>query len=130
MGKTEDRDKLILDISSLIDNTSEHEMVSRGDVENNGGGDDVQKNSEAEMSSLDSRNDASAEQDGSFGGDIETAEHIKENVEQHSAAVLEKFKRKSDLYEQALEELANENNAKIAANGRYKQALQDINESK
>lgn len=56
-------------------------------------------------------------------------EHAKEKVayEQQTAALLSKHKQRCDTYEQVIDELVKENNAKTAANWRNKQALRHIN---
>lgn len=64
--------------------------------------------------------------------DTVIAEHAKEKVayERQTAALLEKHKQKYAIYEQVIDELVKENNAKTAANWRIKQALRHINKRK
>lgn len=97
MGKSEEQDKVILDVVSLIDN-------------NNG--------------------------DSNYESDIETADKldtiiaVPANEKEPTASMLEKFKQTCVSYEQTIDELAKENNDKVAANWRNKEALRDIGQSK
>lgn len=100
----------------------------------------MSKTDDDDQKNADNQNDTPTEQNGN--GDVETemankldvnfAEHAEETEAygQQTGAKLGKFKQKCVLYEQALNELVEENKSKIAVNQRNKEALRNMDESK